>query len=166
MGIFNWFGDKKHDPNFSKTQEVDKEAEDLIRVKENKPEPEDPFAEEKKIDGDAPEVDYIDQEVQEKIKLLERLIETEKNMGKDNLPYLWEERKFFVIKRRELLKFHPNTYILIKDQAVHGVFDKAKQAIVKGLELFDDEPFLVHKVCADKRAETVHYIKHMEYRKD
>ena len=56
------------------------------------------------------------------------------------------EKEFLKANHRNLAAEHPGRYLLIKGEAVHGVFETYEQGVVAGATQFGAGPFLVRLV--------------------
>ncbi len=59
---------------------------------------------------------------------------------------LQQERKVFLEKQAEWQKTHPGKFVLVKGEALIGVFDSDATAVSEGIRSFGLEPFLVRNV--------------------
>lgn len=65
---------------------------------------------------------------------------------------LEQERKFFTSHQSEWQKAYSGKFVLVKGEALSGVFDSDATAVSEGIRRFGLEPFLVRNV-AEKEEE-------------
>jgi len=59
---------------------------------------------------------------------------------------LQQERKFFLEHQADWRKMHPGKFVLVKGEALIGVFDSDNTAVSEGIRRFGLESFLVRNV--------------------
>lgn len=64
---------------------------------------------------------------------------------------LSKELKYFREIKKQLLANHSGQFVLIKDNELVGVFTTQEEAYKKGVEKFDNNPFLIHQVIEEEQ---------------
>ena len=62
---------------------------------------------------------------------------------------LSEETTYYRERREDLERQHPNRFVLIHGDRIHGAYDTKEMAIDAGYMLFGEDPYLVRKVGED-----------------
>lgn len=69
---------------------------------------------------------------------------------------LEKEYKYYLNHLDELIKQHPNKFVVIKHSRIIGFYDSYAQALKRGLKDFGNVPFFIKEV---RRHEEVHFLR-------
>jgi len=68
---------------------------------------------------------------------------------------LAKELKYFESNKKEWLKTYKGQFVLIKNQKLIGSFTSQEEAYRKGIEQFNNKPFLIKQVLEEERVASI-----------